>query len=163
MIDKNGYRANVGIIITNEHQQVLWAKRVYNKDAWQFPQGGVQQKETPEQTMYRELYEEIGLLPEHVNIIAQSKNWLKYKLPKHLLRHDSQPLCIGQKQKWFLLRLTADESAINLNVGEKPEFNDWCWVDYWHPVENIIYFKKQVYRQALTEFKKHVFAEDEAC
>ncbi len=163
MIDKNGYRANVGIIITNGSQQLLWAKRIYNRDAWQFPQGGVLPCETPEQTMYRELQEETGLLPKHVSIVAQTRKWLKYKLPKHLLRHDSQPLCIGQKQKWFLLKLLSAEACIDLNAGEKPEFNDWRWVDYWHPVENIIYFKKRVYRQALTEFEKHVFSGETAC
>jgi putative (di)nucleoside polyphosphate hydrolase len=157
MIDKDGYRANVGMIIVNADRKVLWAKRIRNKNAWQFPQGGVDSKETPEQTMYRELKEEIGLDPEHIEILAQTKKWLRYQLPKHLLRRNSQPLCIGQKQKWFLLRLVAEESAVNLQAGEKPEFTEWCWVDYWHPLENIIYFKRDVYTRALKEFEKIVF------
>lgn len=160
MIDKDGYRANVGIIVVNKDRKVLWAKRIRNKNAWQFPQGGVNPKETPEQTMYRELKEEIGLEPEHVEVLAQTKKWLRYKLPSHLLRHNSEPLCIGQKQKWFLLRLKSEESAINLQVGEKPEFKEWCWVDYWHPIKNIIYFKRDVYTKALKEFEKIVFSGD---
>ncbi|MBX9705623.1 MAG: RNA pyrophosphohydrolase, partial [Gammaproteobacteria bacterium] len=124
MIDKEGYRANVGIIVVNDARQVLWAKRVRNKNAWQFPQGGVNRLETVEQTMFRELKEEIGLDPEHVEILGQTKRWLRYKLPKHLMRENSKPLCIGQKQKWFLLKLVADDSAINLDASPKPEFNE---------------------------------------
>ncbi len=163
MIDKNGFRANVGIIIINDNRKVLWAKRIRNKNAWQFPQGGMDRLETPEQAMFRELKEEIGLEPEHVSVIKETKTWLKYKLPKHLMRHHSKPLCIGQKQKWFLLKLAADESVINLQSNEKPEFKEWCWVDYWHPIDNIIYFKKDVYRRALKEFEKIVFTGNVVC
>lgn len=158
MIDKNGYRANVGIIIINDDNKLLWAKRIRNKDAWQFPQGGVDALETPEQAMYRELKEEIGLHPEHVELLAETKGWLRYRLPKHLMRYKSQPLCIGQKQKWFLLKLRVGEEAIDLQAGEKPEFKEWCWVDYKYPIKNIIYFKRDVYQKALKEFEPLVFS-----
>ena len=101
MIDAEGFRANVGIVICNNQGQVFWARR-YGQHSWQFPQGGVDDGETAEQTMYRELHEEVGLLPEDVEIVASSKHWLRYKLPKRLIRRDSSPVCIGQKQKWFL-------------------------------------------------------------
>lgn len=109
MIDGDGFRPNVGIVICNRDGQVLWAKR-YGQHSWQFPQGGVDDGESPEQAMYRELYEEIGLKPEDVTILATSRNWLKYRLPKRLVRWDSSPVCIGQKQKWFLLQLDLAES-----------------------------------------------------
>ena len=108
MIDFDGYRPNVGIVICNQKGQVFWAKR-YNQNSWQFPQGGINPKETPEQAMYRELYEEVGLTANDVKIIYSSKHWLRYKLPKRLIRHDSRPVCIGQKQRWFLLQLVSSE------------------------------------------------------
>lgn len=103
VIDGDGFRPNVGIVICNRNGQVLWARR-YGQHSWQFPQGGVDDGETPEQAMFRELYEEIGLKQDDVTILATSRNWLKYRLPKRLIRWESKPVCIGQKQKWFLLR-----------------------------------------------------------
>ena len=113
MIDAEGFRANVGIVICNELGQVFWARR-YGQHSWQFPQGGIDENETAEQTMYRELYEEVGLQPEDVKILAVTKNWLRYKLPKRLVRQGSNPVCIGQKQKWFLLQLTCKEEDVDL-------------------------------------------------
>ncbi len=150
MIDSDGFRPNVGIIVTNGENRVLWARRI-RQDAWQFPQGGIRHNETPQQAMYRELAEEIGLLPEHVEIMGYTRGWLRYRLPERMLRRNSTPLCIGQKQKWFLLRLVGEESAVCLDRGEKPEFDRWCWVDYWHPIQDVVFFKRQVYRNALRE------------
>ena len=152
MIDEQGYRLNIGIIIANHHGQLLWAKRVVNTDAWQFPQGGIHNGETPEQAMYRELTEELGLTAEDVDIIAESKNWYRYELPEQFRRHTSKPLCIGQKQKWFLLRLKTNENKIHFNHSATPEFSEWCWVNYWHPVNHVIAFKRDVYQAILTEF-----------
>ncbi len=151
VIDADGYRANVGIVIINDRGQVFWAKR-YGQHSWQFPQGGVDEGESAEQTMYRELYEEVGLKPEHVKIVAQTRHWLRYKLPKRLIRHDSAPVCIGQKQKWFLLKLTGQESALNLLHSKQPEFDDWRWVSYWYPVRQVVSFKRDVYRRVMKEF-----------
>jgi len=158
VIDSDGYRANVGIILSNQEGQLLWAQRM-GQDAWQFPQGGVSEGETAEQAMYRELWEEIGLVTEDVEIIASTNSWLRYKLPKRMVRRYSQPICIGQKQKWFLLRLDSDESRVNLQATDKPEFEGWKWVDYWHPVDNVVYFKKRVYRCALQQLKAHLQAD----
>jgi putative (di)nucleoside polyphosphate hydrolase len=155
MIDPNGYRLNVGIVISNQEGKLFWGKRV-KVGGWQFPQGGVQPYETLEETMYRELAEETGLTKEHVKILATTRNWFRYKLPTHLRHHSQKPLCIGQKQKWFLLLLTSDESKINLKAGGKPEFTDWCWVDYWEPLKQVIYFKKEVYSQVLKVFEKTI-------
>ncbi len=150
MIDSEGFRANVGIIISNQQGQLLWAKR-QGQNAWQFPQGGVDKGESPEQAMYRELYEEVGLEPETVKILRQTHKWLHYRLPDRYLRKGSKPLCIGQKQKWFLLQLIGDEKLIRFDRGSRPEFDNWRWVSYWYPVRNVIDFKREVYRQALFE------------
>ena len=150
-IDPHGYRANVGIIITNDQQQVLWAKRI-KQEAWQFPQGGIRAHETPEQALWRELHEEVGLNQHQVSILAVSKHWLRYQLPKQLIRYHVHPLCIGQKQKWFLLKLHAPDNAVNLGHAEKPEFSTWRWVDFWHPLSEVVNFKRQVYKLALQEF-----------
>jgi putative (di)nucleoside polyphosphate hydrolase len=154
MDNEKGYRLNVGIILTNGQKQVLFAKRMGINNAWQFPQGGIHEGESTREAMYRELHEELGLFPEDVEILAESRQWLKYKLPARFIRYYEKPLIIGQKQKWFLLRLMADEKKILLENGEKPEFDEWKWVDYWYPAENVISFKRQVYRKILEEFSK---------
>ncbi len=151
MIDGDGYRPNVGIVICNSHGQVLWARR-YGQYSWQFPQGGIDDGESPEQAMYRELYEEVGLSKKDVKVLAVSRHWLRYKLPKRLVRWDSKPVCIGQKQKWFLLKLECDESKVNMLCGGTPEFDSWRWVSYWYPVRQVVSFKRDVYRRAMKEF-----------
>lgn len=161
MIDNDGYRPNVGIIICNRQGQVLWARR-FGQNSWQFPQGGINQHETPEQAMFRELNEEVGLSPNDVKILAVTHGWLKYKLPKRIVRWDNIPVCIGQKQKWFLLELTSDENTINLNVSRTPEFDDWCWVSYWYPIRQVISFKREVYRKAMKEFAPVVFEREQS-
>jgi len=155
VIDSDGYRANVGIMLSNQHGELLWAQRL-GQDAWQFPQGGVNQDETVEQAMYRELWEEIGLQAEDVEIIASTSSWLRYKLPKRMVRRNCQPVCIGQKQKWFLLRLASDESRLNLQATNSPEFDGWKWVEYWFPVDQVVYFKKRVYRCALQQLNQYL-------
>ena len=152
MIDSQGYRLNVGIIVCNKSNQLLLCKRFGKANAWQFPQGGIDKNEQPLEAMYRELDEELGLAPTDVDIIAQSADWLAYDLPKEFRRYYSKPLCIGQKQKWFLLRLLSPDSAIRFDLSEEQEFDDWQWVDYWHPVERVIEFKRDVYKDILTEF-----------
>lgn len=151
MINSKGYRLNVGIILVNSQGKVFWAKRSRGENAWQFPQGGVQSYETLEETMFRELYEEVGLAPEDVEILAVTKRWLYYDLPMNLRRR-SRPLCIGQKQKWFLLRLLSGDDRVKLDTGEHPEFNGWRWEEYWYPIDHVIAFKRQIYRKVLQEF-----------
>lgn len=156
MIDSDGYRPNVGIVICNQKGQVLWAKR-YGQNSWQFPQGGINDGETPEQAMYRELFEEVGLAKKDVKILYASKQWLRYKLPKRLLRYDSKPVCIGQKQRWFLLQLVCDENDIDMNCTKSPEFDGWRWVSFWYPVRQVVSFKRDVYRRAMKEFSQFLF------
>ena len=153
MIDADGFRANVGIVLCNDQGQLFWCRRAGGVDAWQFPQGGIRQDEDTETAMYRELKEEVGLLPEHVEIIASTDDWLRYWLPEQFIRYNTHPVCIGQKQIWYLLRLLVDESFVNLSNTSKPEFDHWCWIDYWDPVQQVIDFKRQVYEQALQQLE----------
>ncbi len=150
MIDSDGFRPNVGIILANRQGQVLWAKRI-GQDAWQFPQGGINGEETPEDAMYRELYEEVGLEPKDVRILACTRGWLRYRLPRRLVRRDSRPLCIGQKQKWFLLELVSGDERVRVDLSSSPEFDSWRWVSYWFPVGQVVAFKRDVYRRAMKE------------
>jgi len=157
VIDADGYRANVGIILCHSDGRLFWARRVGGRAGWQFPQGGIQPGETPEQALYRELHEEVGLIPEQVELLAESRDWLSYRLPPRYQRHDSTPTCIGQKQRWFLLRIKDGEPAVHFDRSATPEFDDWRWVDYWHPLSEVIFFKRRVYREALLEFAPALF------
>ena len=155
MIDSNGFRPNVGIIICNKLGQLFWAKRI-KQDAWQFPQGGIKEAETTEEALFRELSEEVGLCKDDVRILSQTSEWLKYRLPKPYIRQKKGRTCIGQKQKWFLLGLQTEEVRVDLENTLQPEFDDWCWVNYWYPVNQVVDFKRSVYRKALTELEQSV-------
>lgn len=150
MIDAQGFRANVAIVLIGPNGKVFWGRR-YGQQSWQFSQGGVNRNELPLVAMYRELHEEIGLLPHQVELLAVTRGWLRYRLPKYMVRSRG-PVCIGQKQKWFLLRLLADERAIHFNETERPEFDDWRWVNYWYPTKQVVSFKRTVYQRALRRF-----------
>lgn len=152
VIDRAGYRLNVGIILVNDSGRVFWGRR-HGHDAWQFPQGGLAAGETALEAMYRELCEEIGLERDDVEVLGATKRWLKYRLPKQYLRHGSEPLVIGQKQKWFLLKLVISEQKVRLDLSESPEFDSWRWIDYHEPPEQVIFFKRQVYSQAMKELE----------
>ncbi|AVF37241.1 MULTISPECIES: RNA pyrophosphohydrolase [Rahnella] len=155
MIDDDGYRPNVGIVICDKQGQVLWARR-YGQHSWQFPQGGINPGETAEQAMYRELFEEVGLGRKDVRILASTRNWLRYKLPKRLVRWDTKPVCIGQKQKWFLLQLMCNDADINMQRSSTPEFDGWRWVSFWYPVRQVVSFKRDVYRRVMKEFSANI-------
>ncbi len=152
MIDEEGFRLNVGIVLVNQQNLLFWGRRV-GQDAWQFPQGGVNEGESIEDALYRELNEEVGLEKKDVSILTQTKEFLSYRLPPRLVRAD-KPMCIGQKQKWYLLKLTSDDDAINLEKTGKPEFDGWTWVSHWYPLHQVVAFKREVYRQALSEFSE---------
>jgi len=148
VIDPDGYRPNVGIILLRDDGRVFWARRAY-KDGWQFPQGGMHSDETPLEAMYRELREETGLHPHHVQVLGATPGWLRYRLPPRMVRRNQKPMCIGQKQVWFLLRFLGEESALNLDATDEPEFDQWQWVDFWYPADHVVSFKRGVYLRAL--------------
>ena len=157
IVDQQGYRLNVGLVIVNRKGQLWWGRRVGTEEAWQFPQGGLQPQETLQDALYRELVEELGLPADAVACLGKTKRWLRYRLPTSFRSSDAH--YVGQKQRWFLLRLLADETAISLNQTDHPEFDQWCWVDYWYPLQHVIAFKRSVYRAVLTEFESQVGAE----
>jgi putative (di)nucleoside polyphosphate hydrolase len=156
MLDEKGYRPNVGILLVNDRNQVFWAKR-RGQTAWQFPQGGVDHGETLEECLFRELYEEIGLKPEHTKILGKTKNWLYYDVPEGFIRASDRGVYRGQKQIWFLLRMLGEDKAIQLTHHDKPEFDDWCWHEYWVPLHHVIDFKREVYQTALTSLAPLAF------
>lgn len=161
MIDHDGFRPNVGIILSNRDRRLFWGRRV-GQNAWQFPQGGINPDETPEQAMFRELEEEVGLCEQQVTILGSTRGWLRYHLPKRYIRHrycGPGPTCIGQKQVWFMLRVDCGEEAFCLDRTDKPEFDAWRWVRYWQPLYEVVYFKRHVYQQALEELAPTLYPE----
>jgi putative (di)nucleoside polyphosphate hydrolase len=157
MIDEDGYRPNVASVIINKDNKILWAKRV-NEDNWQFPQGGIQKGETPEQAMYREVYEEVGLSKNNFEILGRSSDWLRYDVPEKFVKTYWQGRYKGQKQIWFLLKFIGADDLINLNLHDSPEFDDWKWENFWFPLKEVVDFKKDVYSTALNELWKFVEA-----
>ncbi len=157
-IDEDGFRANVGIILCNDAGQLLLAGRAGQR-GWQFPQGGIQPDEDPEQAMFRELEEEVGLAHADVSVLGTTVPWLRYRLPRRYLRRNSVPLCVGQKQIWFMLKLETDDQAVRFDKCDVPEFDRWRWVDYWQPVREVIYFKRRVYSRALENLGPLLFAD----
>jgi putative (di)nucleoside polyphosphate hydrolase len=155
MLDRDGFRPNVGIILLNQKNQVFWGKRI-RTHSWQFPQGGIDRGETPEQAMYRELHEEVGLKPEHVTIIARTRDWLRYEVPDRFIRRDARGFYKGQKQIWYLLRLVGGDWNLNLRATNHPEFDAWRWNDYWVPLDVVVEFKRGVYEMALTELSRYL-------
>ena len=155
-IDSEGFRANVGIILSNDEGKLLLAGRIGSK-GWQFPQGGMLQGESPEQAMYRELQEEVGLQQADVKVLGATQDWLRYRLPEKYQRRGSKPLCIGQKQRWFIMRLLSSDDRVRVDGSETPEFDRWRWVEFWRPVNEVIYFKRRVYARALHELGPHLY------
>ncbi|HLS50505.1 MAG TPA: RNA pyrophosphohydrolase [Burkholderiaceae bacterium] len=156
MLDREGYRPNVGIILANKKNEVFWGKRI-REHAWQFPQGGINRGESPSQAMYRELHEEVGLRPEHVRILGRTRDWLRYDVPERYIRRDARGIYKGQKQIWFLLRLVGQDSDVSLRATRHPEFDAWRWSKYWVPLDAVIEFKRDVYIQALNELSEFLF------
>ena len=155
MLDRDGFRPNVGIILLNQKSQVFWGKRI-RTHSWQFPQGGIDRGENPEQAMFRELHEEVGLFPRHVQVLARTRDWLRYEVPDRFIRRDARGHYKGQKQIWFLLQLVGHDWDLNLRATDHPEFDAWRWNDYWVPLEVVVEFKRGVYEMALTELARFV-------
>ena len=156
MLDREGFRPNVGIILVNARNEVFWGKRI-REHSWQFPQGGINHGESPEQAMYRELFEEVGLRPEHVKILGRTRGWLRYEVPRNWIRREWRNSYRGQKQIWYLLRLVGRDSDVSLRASSHPEFDAWRWSNYWVPLDAVIDFKRLVYQMALVELARILF------
>ena len=160
MLDREGYRPNVGIILVNHRNEVFWGKRI-REHAWQFPQGGIKYGESPAQAMFRELHEEVGLRPEHVRILGRTRDWLRYDVPDAFIRRESRGHDKGQKQIWFLLRMIGRDTDVQLRATHHPEFDAWRWSNYWVSLDSVIEFKRGVYTQALNELSPIIFRRPE--
>lgn len=156
VIDNEGYRTNVGIVLMRAGGQVFLGRRLGGR-GWQFPQGGLRAGEQPEEAVYRELQEEVGLTSADVTLVGSTSDWLRYRLPPRYVRRHQQPLCIGQKQRWFLFQVARDDVRFDLTQTAEPEFDRWRWVDYWEPVRSVIYFKRDVYSHALDQLAAFAF------
>jgi putative (di)nucleoside polyphosphate hydrolase len=151
-IDRHGFRANVGIVLTRGGGELFLGGRVGGR-GWQFPQGGVNRGEQVEDALFRELTEEIGLVRDDVEVLGSTRGWLRYRLPRQYVRDR----CIGQKQRWYLLKLTAGEDKFRFDRTDQPEFERWRWVDFWTPVREVVYFKRRVYARALHDLGGLIF------
>ena len=156
IIDSDGFRANVGIVLMRGSGEVFLGRRSGGR-GWQFPQGGMREGEGLEEAVFRELHEEIGLAQGDVELIGHTARWLRYRLPARFVRRNQQPLCIGQKQRWFLLRLRREPVEFDFGRTDEPEFDEWRWASFWDPVREVIYFKRGVYRRALLELAPLAF------
>jgi putative (di)nucleoside polyphosphate hydrolase len=158
VIDSDGFRANVGIVLIREGGEVFLGRRAGGR-GWQFPQGGILRGEPLEDALYRELHEEIGLLSRDVELLGRTDRWLRYRLPARYVRRNRTPVCIGQKQRWCLLRVKNRDAHFAFDQNDAPEFDQWRWTAYWEPVREVIYFKRPVYKRALIELAPFAFPE----
>jgi len=146
------YRKCVGIMILNDNNEILVGRRLDHPSGfWQMPQGGIDDNENPEEAVWREMMEEIGT--NNAELIKMSSQWINYKIPQDTL--DRLPWgkkYVGQTQKWFVFRFTGQESDINVET-ENPEFSEWKWAKLNSLVDNIVPFKRDVYKKILEEFK----------
>ena len=151
-IKEKGYRLNVGIIVANSDGRLLYCKRK-NSNNWQFPQGGIDKNEDTFLAAVRELYEEVGIAENKIKLIKESDSWYKYDLPRKYKRNSFLWKDFkGQKQKWFLFKLI-EETKIDLNNEKNPEFDQFNWVEYWKPLDEVVEFKREIYEKVLTELE----------
>ncbi len=158
MLDRDGYRPNVAIVVVNGRNQVFWGKRV-REHSWQFPQGGINPGETPEQAMYRELHEEVGL-----SAPPRPDSWPHARVAA--LRGaaalgesaSGAAATAGRNRSGTCSGWSAATATCALRASDHPEFDAWRWHDYWVPLDTVIEFKREVYRRALTELERHLHA-----
>lgn len=148
--EKN-YRPCVGIVLINNGSIFAGQRLDYKSDAWQMPQGGIEENETPLRAAVRELKEETGIKKKHVKIILESKNWINYDLPKELIPKLWNGKFVGQSQKWFAMEFLGSDSDVNINT-KNPEFSKWQWMTKNKLLESIVPFKKRVYENILSQF-----------
>ena len=155
-------RYGVGMVVLNKQKNVFVGRKLesnfrmvswYLKQPWQMPQGGIESGEQPYDTVLRELREEIGT--DNVKYIAETNDWLEYKLPVSLLRTGKNPI-LGQRQKWFLLQYLGKNSDINLNTTGHSEFDVWKWMTIGNTIRLSVHFKHKLYLEIFKIFKPYI-------
>tara|TARA_Y100000746_G_scaffold218820_1_gene215712 strand:+ start:335 stop:844 length:510 start_codon:yes stop_codon:yes gene_type:complete len=147
------YRRGVGVVLFNKDGLVFAGRRRgIHSEAWQMPQGGIDEGETPEQAVMRELKEETGT--DNARIISKTLDWLSYDLPENLIKVTWDGQFRGQIQKWFALRFMGSDKEINISAHEQPEFIEWQWLEISDLLEYIVPFKRQLYKDIIFEFKE---------
>jgi putative (di)nucleoside polyphosphate hydrolase len=148
------YRLGVGIMLINPASHVFVGQRLDNSlEAWQMPQGGIDEGEDPFDAALRELEEETGIHNRHTELIAESSDWYKYDLPEQLIGKMWKGKYRGQKQKWYALNFTGNERNINIKTSE-PEFRSWKWAKPQELPEIIVPFKRKLYQDLVQEFSE---------
>ncbi len=150
----NIFRKSVGILVVNDSKKIFLGERIDNPGAWQMPQGGINKKEEYIDAAKRELYEETGI--KNITYLSESKKLYKYLLPQNLKNILWKGKYVGQEQKWFIFKFVGNEIEINLNASEKPEFKKWKWQIPNNIVNDIVVFKKDLYKNVLDEFKEYL-------
>ncbi len=149
--DQGKYRLGVGIMLINNDNKVFVGQRVQeSSETWQMPQGGIDEGEGPDEAVMRELNEEVGSV--NIEIVAESRGWYSYDIPKELIPMWWDGKFVGQKQKWFLMRFLGNDKEININT-EIPEFINWKWVNIGELPNIIVPFKRKLYQSLIAEFK----------
>lgn len=155
-IAKLPYRQNVGVMLVNTAGDAWVGQRLDSEvPAWQMPQGGIDKGEDAQTAALRELQEETGVSADAVTLVAQTKGWISYDLPHHIVPKIWKGRYKGQEQKWFLFRFHGPDDMINIDV-EHPEFSEWRWLAVDQLVANIVPFKRSVYEQVVAEFTPHL-------
>lgn len=150
------YRKGVGMMIINGKKEIFVGKRIdNNSDAWQMPQGGIDEDEDEEVAMYRELKEETGIAANNVKILEVSKDYYFYNLPYKLQKKFWGGKYLGQRQRWYLLEFVGSDDAININTIE-PEFSEWKWIARNEIISKIVSFKRPLYESVIKEFSKYL-------
>jgi putative (di)nucleoside polyphosphate hydrolase len=153
--DPKLYRPGVGIMLINAARQIFVAQRADRMvDAWQMPQGGIDDGESPSDAVWRELMEEVGT--QKARILCESTQWLYYDLPPDLQKKLWGGKYLGQRQKWFALEFTGDDSDIDITAHNHPEFSVWKWAAADQLLDIIVPFKRDVYAKVLHEFAPHL-------
>lgn len=146
------YRLGVGAMIFNDKGLILSGERRQTNNAWQMPQGGIDADEEPEVALRRELFEEVGITPDHFTIVAQTDDWLHYHLPPAVQKKLWHGKYVGQRQKWFLCQFLGSDDDINIAAQQPPEFVAWNWLTSNDLSSLVVDFKRDLYQQIFRSF-----------
>ena len=149
------YRPCVGIVLTDGNGRIFTGERIDTPGAWQMPQGGIDDDETPKVAAFRELLEETGVAEDKAQVLAETPDWVTYELPEHLVSKLWKGRYRGQKQKWFLMEFSGSDEDINIAYDHE-EFGRWRWSTPDEVLRDIVPFKREVYDQVIGCFRNRI-------